>query len=189
MARRIRIPAFRFSQQAGDVVMYLRDTVPPGLGENSGDIRDWQNDSKNSGTHLNYDPAGTHTLNVPPVRPGHTYYLGFRAVNDAMFSVSFATSGGTFAGTNDLAFYGGYVTNLLPAYGSALYRIVVPEDAVRWRSHATNADGVFLACSSTSSDLATWSTLTNITVTATPFEVLDASALGQTQRFYRLVSP
>jgi len=131
-----------FSQQAGDVVMYLRDTAPPGFGQNAGDIRDWQNDSKNSGTHPNYDPAGTYTLNVPSVRPGHTYYLGFRAVNDAVFSVSSATSGGTFAGTNDLPFYGGGVTGLLPAYGSALYRIVVPEDAVRWRSYTTNADSV-----------------------------------------------
>ncbi len=131
-----------FGQQAGDVVMYLRDTSPPGFGASSSDVRDGRADAKNSGTLSSYDPAGAYTFQVPPVRPGHTYYLGFRAVNDAVFSVSSAITGGTFSGTNEIAFAGGVATGLLPPYGQALYRINVPANAVRWRSDATNADSV-----------------------------------------------
>ena len=34
------------------------------------------------------DPPGTTNLPCPPLRPGSYYYLGFRAVNDATFTVS-----------------------------------------------------------------------------------------------------
>jgi len=35
-----------FNQVAGDVVMYVRDTIPPGNGLSVTDIRDWNTDIK-----------------------------------------------------------------------------------------------------------------------------------------------
>ncbi|HWH70969.1 MAG TPA: hypothetical protein VNT26_16390, partial [Candidatus Sulfotelmatobacter sp.] len=133
-----------FSQQSGDVVLYLRDTVPPGLGLQSGDLHDWQSDSKNYGLHPNWDPPGTYSLHVPPVRPGHTYYLGFRALNDATFSVSSATAGAVFATPVVIPFYRGYVTNVLPPNAQVLYRVDVPADALGWNSYAVHSDNVIL---------------------------------------------
>ena len=140
---RIQIPSnaparwdVTFGQQSGDVMLYVRDTLPPGLGTTANDFRDWASDFKNHGPYPSYDPPGTHTITSPPLRPGSTYYLGFRAINDAMFSVSSSTSGGLFPGINSLPFYGGFVTNRLPPNGTALYRIHAPADAARWKSHA-----------------------------------------------------
>ena len=76
-------------QVLGDVVMYVRDTTPPGQGSSVADFIDWADDAKNHGPYPTYDPAGVNTFLVPPVRPGHTYYLGFRAVTDATFSLRY----------------------------------------------------------------------------------------------------
>src|SRR5204863_9585754 len=118
-----------FGQQSGDVILYLRDTVPPGLGADGATFRDWASDQKNHGPYPNYDAAGSYALTEPALRPGHTYYLGFRAVNDANFSVNSSATGVVFAGTNTIAFYGGAVTHLITPNGSILYRTDVPSDA------------------------------------------------------------
>ena len=55
-----------------------------------------------------------------------------------MFSVSSSTSGDALTVT-PVNFYGGIIDTTLPAYASALYRIDVPSDAVRWRHAATHA--------------------------------------------------
>jgi hypothetical protein len=70
------------------VVMHVRDTVPPGNGAstNATEYKDWISDGKN-GTNTSYDLPNTYTFTVPPVRPNTVYYLGFRAKNDAIFSV------------------------------------------------------------------------------------------------------
>jgi subtilase family serine protease len=135
-----------FSQQQGDVVMYVRDTSPPGDNVSADGYypyTDWAHDNKNNGTYLNYDAAGTYDLPTPPLRPGQTYYLGFRAVNDAMFSVSSAVSG--VAGNPVLVpFLNGFTSISIPAYGSMLYAFQVPEDATSWIHSSVHAASVQL---------------------------------------------
>jgi len=131
-----------FSQQFGDVVMYVRDRVPPGQATTTTDYRDWSSnpsDYKNhSSAYASYDPSGTYTFTSPPVRPGSTYFLGFRAVNDATFSVSCNTNGGTIDYTNTVPFYGGTLNASVPAHGTLKLRIDVPPDARRLIMNFTN---------------------------------------------------
>lgn len=132
-----------FNQLVGDVVMYLRDTVPPGNVTGGSDVQDWSNDSKNHGPYPSFDPPGTYTLTPPPLRPGSTYYVGFRAVNDATFNVSSSTSGGFIDVTNILDFYRGSFSDTIPANSSRQFRIDVPADAVRWIHAASHAGSVY----------------------------------------------
>jgi len=93
-----------FTQQMGDVVMHLRDSVPPGQrGYNSSDyyntwVLNAYDDFKNGADYSRpysrngYDVAGSHDFPLPPLRPGHTYFVGFRAANDAEFSLSSSVS-------------------------------------------------------------------------------------------------
>ena len=133
-----------FSQIIGDVVMYLRDTTPPGEASAHYDLRDWSSDYKNHGPYASYDLPGTYTFNTPPFRPGNTYYVGFRAVNDATFSVSSSTSGGAVSVDGLVPFYGGYTTNLIQGNGSLLFRIDVPPDALSWHHYAVHSANVTL---------------------------------------------
>jgi len=148
---RLQVPAnlatnwnVTFSQDAGDVVMYVRDTVPPGNGytNSTADIRDWTTDAKNSGPYGSYDSAGTYVLTVPPVRLDSTYYLGFRAKSDSTFSVSSSLSGGTNPVAPIIPFYGGFVSNSLPPGGQLVYRILTPPEALRWRHTSVHLVGV-----------------------------------------------
>jgi large repetitive protein len=150
---RVQIPAdaptnwnVTFTQQSGDVVLYLRDTVPPGHGSSNvlSQIKDWKTDNKDGGAYPNFPTPGVHTLTVPPVRPGHTYYLGFRANNDSMFSVSSSAGADLFPLWPVIEFYGGYVTNTIAPGGEVLYRVLTPADAARWRHFATHANTVKL---------------------------------------------
>lgn len=133
-----------FNQVVGNVVLYVRDTSPPGQGNTVTDYIDWLDDNKNHYAYPNYDPAGTHTINCPPLRPGHTYYLGFRAVNDATFDVSSGVSAALIAHTNVVAFYGGVTNVVLPANGVLRFRVDVPPEARRWIHYTTNAASVWL---------------------------------------------
>lgn len=135
-----------FSQIAGDVVLYLRDTIPPGNGSttNTTDIKDWVSDDKNDGPYANYDLPGTYTFNIPPVRPDTTYYLGIRSKNDATFSLNSVTVGATNNAPPIIPFYGGTVTNVIPANSQVAYRIVTPADALRWRHTSTHSNTVQL---------------------------------------------
>ena len=133
-----------FSQVVGDVLMHVRDVVPPGDRESAGYYVSWSDDDKNHGPYPIVDSPGTTNFACPPLRPGNAYYLGFRAVNDATFSVSSAISGGNIDVTNTIAFYGGTTTNNLPPNGVLKYRIDVPGDATRWKHRSTNADTVLL---------------------------------------------
>ena len=133
-----------FAQTLGDVVMYVRDITPPGQGGYTTDYRHWQTDNKNFGPYTTYDPPTTYTFNTPPTRPGSYYYLGFRAVNDATFSVSSTTNAAVINYTNVIAFYGGGVTNVIPANATLKYRIDVPADARRWIHTSTHSNTVWL---------------------------------------------
>ena len=128
-----------FGQQLGDVVLYVRDRVPPGQGNTTTDYKDWSSDNKNHGPYPDFDPAGTYALKCPPLRPGNTYYLGFRAISDATFSVSGNTNGGYIDYTNTVSFYGGSLNASVPAFGTLKLRIDVPADARRLLLGLTNA--------------------------------------------------
>lgn len=136
-----------FSQSIGDVVMRIRDTVPPGQEKVNTklpiDIADAASDAKNQGPYsTGYDIAGEHTLTTPPLRPGHVYYVGFRSNNSATFSVSSQTSGTTVALPPALDFYTGTVSTTIPGNGSVMYRIVVPAEATRFKYTATHSSSV-----------------------------------------------
>ena len=133
-----------FAQTLGDVVMYVRDVTPPGQGSTTTDYRHWATDNKNFGPYPFVDPPSTTNLPCPPLRPGNTYYLGFRAVNDATFSVSCTTNTTTIDYTNGIAFYNGGITNVIPPNGILKYRIDVPADARRWVSTYTHSNTVWL---------------------------------------------
>jgi len=135
-----------FSQQSGDVVMHVRDTVPPGNGANNGasEYKDWQIDGKNGGPYASYDLPGAFTFTVPPVRPGTIYYLGFRAKIDSVFTVTSTTSGGTNPALPTIDFYGGSVTNTLPPNAQLAYRIFAPADASRWKHTSIHSNIVQL---------------------------------------------
>ncbi len=146
-----------FSQQVGDVNMWLRDTIPPGNnldGLEASDayygypygLRSWAWDTKNQGPYnaAGQDSAGSYAFNTGPLRPGHTYYVGFRAANDATFSFSSSTSGGTIGVLPLLDFYNGTINTSIPAGGSLLYRIPVLAEATRLKWAATNPASVEL---------------------------------------------
>ena len=133
-----------FSQQLGDVVMWIRDTVPPGDGYdgNPNNRTDWGTDSKNQGPYPSYDPAGTHTISAPQLRPGHAYFVGFRANGDATFTVSSSTGGGTIGSYPSLDFYSGSYLGMVPANDSTVVTVSAPFDATRWKYTATHSPGI-----------------------------------------------
>jgi hypothetical protein len=133
-----------YSVQLGNVVAYIRDRVPPGQASTVTDYRDWNYDDKNEGPYPQFSSPGTYTQMCPPLRPGNTYYVGFRAVVDSTFSISWNTNGGYINYTNAIPFYSGYTNTIIPAFGTAKYRIDVPGGAVRLNLVATNAAGVWL---------------------------------------------
>ncbi len=83
-----------FAQESGDVYLYLRDTIPPGHGASQTDFRHAGSDGV---AFKVLDLPGPYGFGSPPSVPGSTYYLGFRALNDASFSVRI------FSGTNGFA--------------------------------------------------------------------------------------
>ena len=120
-----------FAQNLGDVMMYVRDSTPPGNGTSVTDYEHWGTDNKNHGPYPSVDPPGTTNLACPPLRPGQTYYLGFRAVNDATFSVSATTNALTIDYTNTVPFYSGFYSNTIPPSGILKLRVDVPADGRR----------------------------------------------------------
>ena len=133
-----------YSQQQGDLELYVRDTVPPGepfdpyVG-----YRRWSRDTKNGGPYPDFPEPGSYTLTTPTLRPNTAYYLGFRAAGgDATFNVSLTVSPQTMDVTNNLAFYGGTKTILMPAHSMAKLRVPVPADATSWRHISTHSGTV-----------------------------------------------
>jgi len=136
-----------FTQVSGDVAMYVRDTVPPGNGAtpSTSDIKTWYTDLRNTVTNANYDAPVTYTFAAPPVRIGGLYYFGFRAVNDATFTVRVTTNGGPSLAVPIIPFYGGTVTTNLGPFGAALFRINVPPEGTRWKHTSVHSNVVQLA--------------------------------------------
>lgn len=148
---RVHVPAdtptnwnISISQQSGDVVLYLRDTIPPGYGSSNvlAQLKDWKSDNKDNATYPNFPLPGTYTLTVPPVRPNHVYYLGFRANNDASFSV-----GSSMDPEHDprypvpplIEFYGGSIDTTIEPHSALAYRVITPADAARWKHSTAHA--------------------------------------------------
>ncbi len=132
-----------FAQEAGDVVLHLRDTIPPGNGNtgSTSDIKDWTSDAKNSGPYGSFDAPNTYTFSAPPVRPGQVLYLGFRSTVDATFSVRVTTNGAATSEPTIVDFYGGTITTNVGAYSAVLLRVDAPPEATRWKHssiHSTN---------------------------------------------------
>jgi hypothetical protein len=155
-----------WTRSLGSARMFVRDTVPPGDGSHTGDYSDpnynppsgapwwwwsspdlmtWSSDAKNQGPYPRFDAPGIANLTTPPLRPGHTYYLGFWSAVDTTFSVSSSTSGGPVEVTNTIAFYGSSITNVIPGHGSMLFRMDVPPEATRILFNASNSANVVLA--------------------------------------------
>jgi hypothetical protein len=138
-----------FSQQVGDVVMWLRDTVPPGQTNANtnlaGNIANWASatDSKNQGPYQNgYNLGGQYAVTTPPLRPGNTYYVGFRSNNSATFSLSSDTSGGPINVVSSLDFYTGTLSTTVPANGSLVYQIPVPAEGTRFKYTSTHSTAI-----------------------------------------------
>ncbi|MBK8091506.1 MAG: choice-of-anchor D domain-containing protein [Verrucomicrobiaceae bacterium] len=150
-----------FGQQMGDVVMHLRDTVPPGHDDRSSnsqfDILNAYDDSKNQGPYSDagYDYAGSYDFILPPLRPGHTYFAGFRAKDDSRFSITSATASESVGVLPELPFMGGSDTPSIPAGGHVTYLVRVPADAMRWKHSISRPAGVELRIENGTIPLAT----------------------------------
>ena len=134
-----------FQQHVGDVIVYLRDTVPPGQFASTNDLRDWSKDNKNHAGVLyrSFDAPGTYTNRIPPLRPGHVYYVGVRALTDAIFSLSSVAATETLGELPSISFYQGSISLLLEPGQSAVYVIDVPPEATRWISTASHPASVW----------------------------------------------
>jgi len=145
------------AQQVGDVVIFVRDTIPPGQGPNgnagnaignsdaaSSYFQDWYDDNStiSPNPYNVVDAPGMTTLALPPVEPGKAYYLGVYARTDATFDLSSAVGASNLALTAVLPFTNGTDSRTLAAGEQVLYRIDVPSDGILWHHTATNAAGV-----------------------------------------------
>jgi hypothetical protein len=147
------------AQQIGDVVVFVRDTIPPGQGAtgNAGAsvsfsaaasiyFQDWYDDNSSisPNPYTVIDAPGTTALTLPPVEPGKTYYLGVYARSSATFDLASAIGGSNLALTAILPFTNGTDSRSLAAGEQVLYRIDVPADGILWHHNATNAAGIQL---------------------------------------------
>ncbi|MBM3880909.1 MAG: DUF5011 domain-containing protein [Verrucomicrobia bacterium] len=143
-----------FSRTLGGARLYFRDTAPPGDPATTYDQdyyiepyryeRDWYSDNKNQGPYPLFGTPGSYTLTTPPLRPGHTYYVGVWSPDDTTFTLAIApdASGPAIPAATSLAFQNGSVTDILPGNGSALFAVDVPAAATRWRHVGTHSSAV-----------------------------------------------
>jgi hypothetical protein len=133
-----------YSLAQGAGTFYIRDTVPPGPDGQSltSSIKSWATDQKNQGTYTTYSTPTTVTFSPPQVRPGHTYYLGFRSTIDSTITVTSLTSGTTKTDPPLLAFENGTVTDTLLPGAKLYFRIPAPATATRWKHTSTHATSV-----------------------------------------------
>jgi hypothetical protein len=130
--------------ERGSIAVYLRDTIPPGLGTNVSDYVDWSEDGKNQGPYPSFTNAGNYMLSVPAVRPGDIYYVGVRALSDASFSVNSTPGPNLIVLDGIIPFAGGSVTTQIPAGGVLRYRIDAPSGAQTWSDSTSHASSVRL---------------------------------------------
>jgi len=148
-------------QQTGDVRVFIRDTVPPGNGldgnnatqwpggglSEDGYIQEWSvdNSSLTPNPYIFIDTPGSYKLDVPPVKPGKTYYLGVYAVTDAAFDINSTISPERLTIDGTIDFTSGTVVEAnLIAGSSRLYRIDVPDSSVYWHHTSQHDSGIKL---------------------------------------------
>lgn len=135
------------SQQQGDVDMFIRDTAPPGVSYGANPAT-WR-EAKNAGVnYLDYANPGTWQFTVPQLRPGrdggaNVYYVGVKAAVDSVFSISSSTSGlllsQAYPNLDFINPEGGSVALTLNPFERRTWRVRVPDDALRWKTVATNS--------------------------------------------------
>lgn len=127
---------------AGDMALYVRDTLPPGLGTHAAHWVTWKDDARNHGPYPVGLPPGTHRFTVPPLRPGTPYYLGVRALSDARFALAAKPVGPPVTLDAVLPFVDGQASGRLPAGGWRRYRVDTPANARRFQLTALNPASV-----------------------------------------------
>lgn len=147
-----------FTEDFGDVTLHLRDTIPPGNGiqlpssptSSTDRVVDADDDNKNNwfywtSSNSGFQNPGSYDLNVPPLRPGHTYFIGIRGRLDGTFDLSsspsaelFTAASGsvpgetTYGAVTDIDFFAGTITFNLAAGEHRTFRVPVPGGATRW---------------------------------------------------------
>lgn len=148
---RVRVPMdppeywrVSFTRSGGPVEMYIRDSAPPGhVGADSdGSVDSWVDEPKNQGGYTYYTDPVTAVFSPPQVRPGHTYYIGFRALGEAVFSVHSRVFGFVRPDPPVVGFISGGASGVLPPGGKAWFRVPVPADAAMWKHRAVHSGAV-----------------------------------------------
>ncbi|MCC5834747.1 MAG: PQQ-binding-like beta-propeller repeat protein [Opitutales bacterium] len=144
-----------FSDPAENVVMYIRDTIPPGLWSNTNmststayfNPRDWTRDgfwsqNRQGPENRRFTSPGTYTLTGEMLRPGKTYYLGFRADSASTFAVSSDigedTIGSMYGVFASIEGTGAWLEEDLEPGEVKTWAVEFPAEAQRWRSIAEN---------------------------------------------------
>ncbi len=139
-----------FTEDFGNVALHVRDTVPPGNGSsrNVFVLEDADDDHKNNwtlSTNAGFLNPGSHDIPTPPLRPGHSYFVGIRGELDGTFDLSsaitpelFTAPDGTVPGVptygaiSDLDFFTGSASFNLNPGEHRTYRVPAPDGATRW---------------------------------------------------------
>ncbi|NNC89386.1 MAG: hypothetical protein HKN82_13080 [Akkermansiaceae bacterium] len=151
-----------FTEDFGNVSMHLRDSIPPGNGasRSTSQYKDADDDNKNNWTlttNTGFDSPGAHDIPTPPLRPGHTYFVGIRGVLDGTFDLDSAVSPAlftapdgtvpgvpTYGALTDVDFFGAsgsQVFNLV-AGAHRTFRVSVPDGGTRWVHTTTRSANV-----------------------------------------------
>ena len=156
------------TKQSGDVAVFIRDSVPPGQGNDGNAMqnpaldfsatswgeqyfRDWFDDNArlNPNPYLVMEDSGATTIPLTAIRPNTTYYLGVFARTDASFDLASTATGPNLPLDGVIPFINGRVpavsgTITLSPGEQRLYRVDVPNDALYWHLTASNDPAVKL---------------------------------------------
>lgn len=148
-------------KEFGDVVVFVRDTVPPGLGA-TGNVdpasagsygsdqyfQDWYDDNSQlydgAYQYKVLDQEGENPLTLPPVRPGTVYYLGVYARSSAKFTIGSSAGSPRLKLSGSLPFANGQASANLAAGERRLYQIKVPANGLIWHHSAQHDSEVQL---------------------------------------------
>ncbi len=139
-----------FDVAQGGVMLSIRDTIPPGQWERNlnqaANLRDWSSDSLNPGNYSRYTTSGDYVIDGRDLRPGKTYYLGFRASADAVFSVEsnigVETLENIYGQIDTVSATGGGDSVELAPGEVRTWRVNSPAEATRWRHTSEHAGSV-----------------------------------------------
>lgn len=135
----------------GDAVLYVRDSLPPGLGVS--EIRDLNNlanaindadDRKNQGPYelLGWRFQEPLRINSPPLRAGETYYFGVYGLLDSQYSIVVNSGPSSLPPLEEVAFNGGERGRDLAPNESDLFYFNVPLGAESIRAFTVKEEGL-----------------------------------------------